>query len=238
VLTELTGKINDILENGTCSLTGTESVDALIKNLGKGEEEVKIFVAGQEELYRQKMVLATAIMTGVRNGAIESLEGEAVTPQAIGAGVSAGLEQQKLMADLQDGNTRLDKALRILKYIGGALLLGMGLYFGVLALTGLTNLMSAWLLSIVGVSTLTSVLTWIVTFVFFTLPLSESYSKGLFYIMGKAGDFYDWIVSKISGRTFPSENSFIDWLKFKVDSGEVLEQEAETEQTETDIVLA
>lgn len=232
MVTELAEKIKDILEKGTCSLTSAEAVDELLKNLDKSDENVKIFVANQEELYKQKMVLSTAIMIGIRNNSIKALEGRKVPPQVIGAGVSAGLEQQNLIANLQAGNTPLDKALKILKYIGGAILLYIGINLGVSAIVGLSYLMGAWILGMVGFSTIATILTWVVTILFFSLPLAESFAKGLSYVLRKAGDFYDLAVSKVRRKTFPREASFIDWLKFKIDRGEVVEQGIKTDQAE------
>lgn len=227
---ELAEKIQDVMKNGTCSLTSAEAVDELLKSVGTGEEDAKIFVANQENLFKQKMLLSTSIMIGVRNGAFSSLEGQEVSPQVIGSGVSAGLEQQKLMADVQIGNTTLDKALTILKYIGGAALLCAGLYFGITLLVGMTTLFTAWAISVFGTSAFACIASWIAGLVFIGWPLSKFFNDAIFFVLGKAGQFYDWVVSKIRGKSV-DETSFTDWLKFKIESGEIVENDTESEGT-------
>lgn len=232
MVAELIVKIRDVMENGTCTLTSAEAVDELLKSMGKGEEDAKIFVADQEELFKQEMLLSTAIMIGVRNDAISSMTGQKVSPQIIGSGVSAGLEQQKLMADIQSGNTKLDTALTILKYIGGAALLCAGLYFGIIALVGVTSLFATWALSVFGMSTFACIATWLVGLLFVTWPLSKFYNDALSFVLDKAGHFYDWVVSKFRSKSV-DETSFTDWLKFKIESREVVESDIQSEETQT-----
>lgn len=233
MVAELIEKIKGMMENGICTLTSAEAVDGLLNSLSVGEEEVKIFLANQEDLFQQKMILSTAIMIGVRNNTIESLQGQEVSPQVIGAGVSAGLEQQKLMADLQAGNSTLITALKILKYIGGAALLCAGLYWGVLTVLGISGVVAAWVMSIVGVSTMACIISWLTTFLFITWPLTEVYTDALFYVMDKTGSFFNWVMSKIRGKSNADESTFVEWLKFKIETGEVVENDIQTEQSET-----
>lgn len=232
MIDEATSKIKDILENGTISLSSTEAVDALIHQLDESEENLKLFVANQEELFQQKMILSTAIMIGARNGSIDAFQGQEMSPQVIGAGVSAGLEQQKLMADIQSGNTTLETALKVLKYIGAAAILCAGLYYGISLIFGFTSIVVAWGMNIVGLSTAGCVASWLFAALFVTLPLSSAYSKSLFFILNKASQFYDWVVSKISSKT-DDEISFIDWLNFKIKTGEIVEETTQTDQTQT-----
>ena len=232
MVSELIEKIKGIMESGTCTLTSAEAVDGLLNSLNKGEEEVKIFIANQEELFQQKMILSTAIMIGARNSAIEALQGQEVSPQVIGADVSAGLEQQKLVSDLQTGNTTLDTVLKVLKYIGGAVLLCAGIYWGFLTILGISGVVAAWLMSVVGVSTTACIVSWLTTLLFVSWPLAEVYNDALFYFIDKAGTFYNWVVSKIRGTSYADETSFIDWLNFKIETGEVIETNIQTEQSE------
>lgn len=230
MVAELTEKIQDVMQNGTCSLTSAEAIDELLKSVGSGEEDAKIFVANQEDLFQQKMLLSTAIMIGIHNEEFPTMEGQDVSPQVIGSGVSAGLEQQKLMADVQSGKTTLDKALTVLKYIGAAALLCAGLYFGVTAILGVTTLFTAWAISVFGTSTFACIASWLVGLVFIGWPVSKFFNDALFFVLGKAGQFYDWVVSKIRGKSV-NETSFTDWLKFKIESGEISENEIESEET-------
>lgn len=232
MVAELIVKIRDAMENGTCTLTSAEAVDGLLKSMNKGEEDTKIFVADQEELFKQKMLLSTAIMIGVRNGTISSMAGQDVSPQIIGSGVSAGLEQQKLMADLHSGNTKLDTALTVFKYIGGAALLCAGLYFGIIALVGVTSVFATWALSVFGMSTFACIATWLVGLLFVTWPLSKFYNDALSFVLDKAGQFSDWVVSKFRSKSV-DETSFTDWLKFKIESGDVVESDIQSEETQT-----
>lgn len=237
MIAELIAKIKDVFENGTCTLSSAEAVDDLLKNLEKSEEDVKLYVAGQENLFQQKMILSTAIMVGVHNNSIESLQGQEVSPQVIGSGVSAGLEQQKLLSDLQAGNTTLDTVLTVLKYIGAAALICAGIYFGYLAIMSVSGLVIGALSAIFGLSTFALLLSIFCTVMMVTLPMANSYGSAMNYLLGKAGDLYDWVVSKITGKSTDSETAFVNWLNFKIENGEVVEEEA-AQAEEPDTMLA
>lgn len=232
MVAELNLKIKEALTKDSYTISSAEAVDELIHNLEKGEEDVKIFIANQEELFRQKMILSTAILIGARNNTLESLQGQEIAPQVIGAGVSAGLEQQKLMANLQAGNTTLDTVLKVLKYIGGAAILCAGLYFGINAIAGISSVFAAWGMSVVGLSTAGCIASWLATALLVTWPLSSAYNDALFFLLHKAGQFYDWAISKLRGKS-ETDVSFVDWLKFKIEAGEIVQDNLDMEQTQT-----
>lgn len=236
MIDELNGKIKEIFTSGECMLSSTEAMRALVTALPESEN-VKQFVADRESLYKQKLVLSTAIMIGVENGRIESLAEAEVTPEMIGAGVSSGLEQEKLLAELQNGKTPLDTALKIFKYIGAAALLVGGLYLGVLCVSSVSVLSALFLMNIFGTTTLGALLALVCTTMLVTIPMTSGFGNAMSYVVEKMGDFYDWVIAKMRGTT-PEELSFTDWIKFKVENGEVVEEEEREEESEPETVFA
>lgn len=232
MVAEVAAKIEYVLANGSCSMVSVEAMNELVKSVNDGEDTIKTFITDQKALFDQKMIISTAIMIGVNNGEIESLTGQEVNPQVIGSGVAAGLEQQKLMVELQNGKTTLDYALKILKYIGGAALICAGLYWGIGFIMGLTGAVTIGAMSVFGTSTFGCLVSALVALGLVTLPLSKEYGSALGYVTGKIGDFYDWAISKMRGKS-QGETDFVDWLNFKIETKEVVDTNINTEEPQT-----
>ena len=81
-------------------------------------------------------------------------------------------------------------------------------------------------------STFACIATWLVGLLFVTWPLSKFYNDALSFVLDKAGQFYDWVVSKFRSKSV-DETSFTDWLKFKIESGDVVESDIQSEETQT-----
>lgn len=232
MVAEVTSKIEEVLANGTCTMVSVEAMNELVKSVSEGEETVKTFITDHKALFYQKMIISTAIMVGANNEQFESLAGLDVSPEVIGSGVSAGLEQQKLMAEVQNGKTTLDYALKILKYIGGAALICAGIYWGFNLIMALSGAVTIGAMSVFGTSTTACLLSALAAISLVTLPLSKEYSNDLEYIVERLGEFYDWAVSKVRGKK-QNETDFVDWMNFKVETGEIVENDIETGQQQT-----
>lgn len=235
IINEVIDQIEVLLDSGSLTLVSAEAINDLIKKAQAGEKDIKAFIADQESLFKQKMILSTAIMIGINNGEIENFVESEVSPQIIGAGVSSGLEQQKLMSELQSGKTSLDVALKILKYIGAAAILCASLYFGIAAIAGISGIFASWATTIIGLSVNSCIATWLVTGILVTLPLSYVYGDFISLTLDKAEDFYEWVINKIRRKSH-DEISFIDWIKFKIERGEIIENNIEPEQSQTVLI--
>lgn len=69
-----------------------------------------------------KLVTALAIYIAYQNEDITSLKGQNVSPEAIAIAAAAGIEQAHVIEDTRTGKITVEKAIKVLKIIGGVAL--------------------------------------------------------------------------------------------------------------------
>ena len=120
-LEELLDQIDSMLQNSTFCLTSLRAAKQLFDGINNAEYSIAL-VQNQEEDMKLKLITAMMTWIAVEKGEIESLSEAMVTPESIAVGVSAGIEEQKVLYDYAQGDTDEINAIRMLKIIGGVAL--------------------------------------------------------------------------------------------------------------------
>ena len=136
MLREVEAKIGEMLENNTFCLGSIEKLKGLMAELPNGSEAIESVVTGSENDMREKMVASMATYIAYLNGDLESLKDKEISPEAIAISAAAGVEEMHVLDDLNNGRTTVDKAIEILKLIGGVALMSLLVYVAVKLITG------------------------------------------------------------------------------------------------------
>lgn len=120
-LDELKKKINEMLNNNSLCLTSLESIQELFKN--SNEEMQAIIIKEAQDDLRVKLISAMATYIAGKNGKISSINPETINPEIIAIGAAAGIEQQKVCAELSEGEISEPRAVRTIKIIIAVLLI-------------------------------------------------------------------------------------------------------------------
>ena len=141
MLAELEKQIADMLANNTLCMGSVDQLRHLIDQLPNGAEAIDKATRDAGEDMRQKLIASMATYIAYRNDGIESMRGKEFTAEAIAISVAAGVEQAHVVDDLNAGRTTVNRAIHVLKIIGGvalfSLLAYMALDLMVVAMTAL-----------------------------------------------------------------------------------------------------
>lgn len=157
MLADVERQIAAMLQNNTFCMGSIETVKTLISELPKGSDAIENIILGSEKDIMTKMIAALAAYIAYRNGQIESLAGQEMSPEEIAISVSAGMEEMKVMNDLTAGKTTVDKAIKILKIIGGVALFSILAYFAVSGIIAIGAMTAVMFSVIFGTSTIASI---------------------------------------------------------------------------------
>ena len=157
MLADVERQIAAMLQNNTFCMGSIETVKTLISELPKGSDAIENIILGSEKDIMTKMIAALAAYIAYRNGQIESLAGQEMSPEEIAISVSAGMEEMKVMNDLTAGRTTVDKAIKILKIIGGVALFSILAYFAVSGIIAIGAMTAVMFSVIFGTSTIASI---------------------------------------------------------------------------------
>lgn len=157
MVAEAEEKISKMLKNNNLCLGSVEELKELVQELPKGAESVGMRVKNADQDFRQKMVIATATYIAYQNEELESLNGKELTPEAVAIFVAAGVEEMKVLNDLNSGNTTADKAIKVLKVIGGIALFALLACIAVNFVLAVGVVAFATLISIFGSSTVVAI---------------------------------------------------------------------------------
>lgn len=157
MLADVERQIAAMLQNNTFCMGSIETVKTLISELPKGSDAIENIILGSEKDIMTKMIAALAAYIAYRNGQIESLVGQEMSPEEIAISVSAGMEEMKVMNDLTAGRTTVDKAIKILKIIGGVALFSILAYFAVSGIIAIGAMTAVMFSMIFGTSTIAAI---------------------------------------------------------------------------------
>lgn len=157
MLADVERQIAAMLQNNTFCMGSIETVKTLISELPKGSDAIENIILGSEKDIMTKMIAALAAYIAYRNGQLESLAGQEMSPEEIAISVSAGMEEMKVMNDLTAGKTTVDKAIKILKIIGGVALFSILAYFAVSGIIAIGAMTAVMFSVIFGTSTIASI---------------------------------------------------------------------------------
>ena len=157
MLADVERQIAAMLQNNTFCMGSIETVKTLISELPKGSDAIENIILGSEKDIMTKMIAALAAYIAYRNGQIESLVGQEMSPEEIAISVSAGMEEMKVMNDLTAGRTTVDKAIKILKIKGGVALFSILAYFAVSGIIAIGAMTAVMFSMIFGTSTIAAI---------------------------------------------------------------------------------
>ena len=189
MLHELEDKIGQLLKNNNLCLGSVENLKELMEELPNGTEAVENIVADSEQDVREKMIASMATYIAYQNEELESLEGQELSPEVIAISVAAGVEEMHVMDDLKSGRTTVDKAIMILKIIGGIALFSLLVYVALFEVAIIAGVTLAVFYKVFGASLIVTIV---------ACALSLVAGLGAMKIMEKVGE----AIMDFSSRTF------------------------------------
>lgn len=197
---ELHNQLRDAIGNNAVCLAGEEQMKNLLAALDTDRDMVKTLVEKQVSEFDFKCYAALAAYISYKQENLASIP-EDVDPEVLGASIAAGVERAKVIAGVKSGIISWDQAFKLLKYIGGALLLalfvwlnynlitlGLGIatvFFTVLLQSTVLGIISGL---IIGGYSMYKVITW------FYDKVEEPILDGL-------GDIYDRVIAFFRSQT-------------------------------------
>lgn len=157
MLCDVEDKIGQLLKNNNFCLGSLESLKELIDELPNGSEAVESVVINSEQDMREKMITSMATYIAYQNEELESLRGQELTPEAIAISVAAGIEEMHVMNDLNSGRTTVDKAIKVLKIIGGIALVSLLTYVAFNCITAIGTLSMVMFMVAFGSTTIATI---------------------------------------------------------------------------------
>ena len=217
MLNEVLEKINYMLENSSFCLSTIESSRSLLDVLDDDKLAFALIDSEEEDL-RAKMIMATCTYIGVKSGEITALAPE-TKPEFVALGVAAGIEEQKVLANLANGNLDENKAVQVLKIIGAVVLItalvvasaylastiaaGIGVGLFILLGQGLLAMLVSSVLGVAIICTLT------VMFTFLSVKLVE-FALSIFDVI------IDIVQSDIKPKAIEAWRAIKVWVKSKL----------------------
>ena len=197
---ELRNQLRDAISNNAVCLAGEEQMKDLLAALSADRDMVKTLIEKQVNEFDYKCYAALAAYISYKQGTLASFP-EDVNPEVLGASIAAGIERAKVIAGVKSGIISWDQAFKLLKYIGGALLLALFIWvnynlvmlgFGI-ATVFFTALLQSAVLGIIsgfviGGYSMYKVITW------FYDKVEEPILDGL-------GDVYDRVIAFFRSQT-------------------------------------
>lgn len=203
MLNDVENKIGQLLKNNNFCLGSIESLKELINELPNGSEAVESVVNNTEQDMREKMIASMATYIAYQNEELESLRGQELSPEATAISVAAGVEEMHVMNDLNSGKTTVDKAIRVLKIIGGIALFSLLAYIAFNCITAIGTLSMAMFMVAFGSTTIATIGAFI-TSLFVVWSLTNSTFNAGEKIMNWSSRIFDAVVNTWRETVWPS----------------------------------
>lgn len=218
MIEEVLVKINELLNNSSICITSAKTSGDLLKALNNGDLETSL-IQDQESDMRNKLIMSVMTYIALKNGTITSVSGDNVTPESIALGVSAGIETQKVITDLSQNKISESKAIRLLRIIGGVLLVTSLIVATLVAITyGVTGVMLG-VFAILGEGILACIVASIATVVvaFGITGLGMIFGEKIISVADK---IFDTVIGYFNDKVIPSTTKLVkqvsDWIKDKI----------------------
>lgn len=203
MLRDVEDKIGQLLKNNNFCLGSLESLKELIDELPNGSEAVESVVINSEQDMREKIITSMATYIAYQNEELESLRGEELTPEAIAISVAAGIEEMHVMNDLNSGRTTVDKAIKVLKIIGGIALFSLLAYVAFNCITAIGTLSMVMFMVAFGSTTIATVGALLAS-IFVVWSLTNSAFDAEEKIMNWSSRIFDVVVNTWRETVWPS----------------------------------
>lgn len=217
MIDEIIVKINECLSNSTFALSTLEASRDL-RNAINSDEHTTVLIESRQEDMRAKLILATCTYIAAKKGEISTLTPD-TKPEFVALGVAAGVEEEKVLVDVAQGNMDESKAAKILKIIG-AVALTTAL---IIASTYLTSLIATTIrvgiLGLLGHGFIASLVCCAVTLVT-VCSLVTVFTLTSLKILEVADNIYDKVVKAIRETVVPAAKqawrAIMVWVKSKL----------------------
>ena len=203
MLRDVEDKIGQLLKNNNFCLGSLESLKELIDELPNGSEAVESVVINSEQDMREKMITSMATYIAYQNEELESLKGQELSPEVIAISVAAGVEEMHVMDDLNSGRTTVDKAIKVLKIIGGIALFSLLAYVAFNCITAIGTLSMVMFMVAFGSTTIATVGALLAS-IFVVWSLTNSAFDAGEKIMNWSSRIFDVVVNTWRETVWPS----------------------------------
>lgn len=203
MLRDVEDKIGQLLKNNNFCLGSLESLKELIDELPNGSEAVESVVINSEQDMREKMITSMTTYIAYQNEELESLKGQELSPEVIAISVAAGVEEMHVMDDLNSGRTTIDKAIKVLKIIGGIALFSLLAYVAFNCITAIGTLSMVMFMVAFGSTTIATVGALLAS-IFVVWSLTNSAFDAGEKIMNWSSRIFDVVVNTWRETVWPS----------------------------------
>lgn len=123
-LAELEKRFKEAVSESTCCMVGSEGIGNLIRDTVADPAAARAFVGECLSDLDEKSYTALAACMAYRDGRLPSMP-EGIEIESLALGIAAGVERNRVIADAESGLISWDTAFSLLKWIGGAVILGV-----------------------------------------------------------------------------------------------------------------
>lgn len=203
MLHDVEDKIGLSLKNNNLCLGSIENLKELIEELPNGTEAIESIVTDSERDMREKMITSMATFIAYQNEELESLKGQELSPEVIAISVAAGVEEMHVMDDLNSGRTTVDKAIKVLKIIGGIALFSLLAYVAFNCITAIGTLSMVMFMVAFGSTTIATIGALLAS-IFVVCSLTNSAFDAGEKIMNWSSRIFDVVVNTWRETVWPS----------------------------------
>lgn len=202
MLADVERQIAQLLKNNTLCLGSIEALKDLMNELPNGAEAIERIITNSEQDVREKLIASMAVYIAYQNGELSMLQGQELSPEAIAISTAAGIEEMRVMNDLNAGHTTVDKAIKILKVIGGIALFTLLAYVAYNCIMAIGALSMLMFMVAFGSTTIATVGA-IAASVFVVWSLTDSSCRAGGKIMQWSSRSFDWVVKTWRETAWP-----------------------------------
>lgn len=124
MIESLKAQLKEAISTSSIVLTGEEQLRQLVEGGENGATLAESLAGKQRNLAEYKSYCAVAAYIEACKGNIEGCNA-GIDTEVLGASVAAGIEREEVMEGVKTGTVSVPRALKILKYIAGALLMAL-----------------------------------------------------------------------------------------------------------------
>lgn len=231
MIDDLESRISDVLNNSVLILPNLDSLENLVNDLASGSRTVEEFGIGSKEDLEQKLKMSLSVYIAYKQNSISSVAGEEVTPESIGIGIAAGVEESKVIEQVRAGKKDVNLAIKIIKAIGAIALFSILVIGGACIVSDVVLVSTYAFLSILGTSVLGTILSCCASFFLIGIPLVKAYAGMTGSVMTGADRLFDklaqdWIPDAVHW-TMQHIQEFLAWISSMRDKESIVTVDVE-----------
>lgn len=234
MIADLETKIADMLDNNTLCLGSIDQLRHLVDELPNGTDAVEQATRDAEEDMRQKLVASMATYIAWQNDRIASMSGKEFTAETIAIATAAGVEQAHVVSDLHAGRTTVDRAIHVLKIIGGVALFSTLVCFMFMAMITVNSIVAALVTNMFGTSVIAA-LGSLALIAMLSIGMGDVFYEVGTRVMSLASRTFDLVVDTWRKTAWPVVSEMLanvwQWMKEKLDSNILRREEQQAADT-------